>query len=132
MARVSRWIMIIKFKMQPNLSYIEIFNFFKSKNLFEEGDISNNKNVKINFNNDKKIILFFDEINSINYLNLLSDIFINHSYLDQKLKESIIITASLNFIYEQINEKNYLPHFSLFLPHEFRKNLEILKEGTPL
>ena len=80
---------LIKFNIHSGLSYNDITEFFEKENLFEKEEEEPQEN-------QKKIILFLDEINTTNCINLLCDIFIKHSYLNSKLKKNIFIIAACN------------------------------------
>ena len=78
---------LIKFDIHSGLSYTDITNFFEEKDLFEKDE----KKEK-----EKKTILFLDEINTTNCINLLCDVFVKHSYLGRKIKSSVFIIAACN------------------------------------
>ena len=81
---------LIIFNIHPGLSYLDINKFFVNNNLYEK------TNSEIKNEPRKNIILFLDNINSSNCINLLKDLFTIHSYLGNKLKSNIFIIAACN------------------------------------
>ena len=77
---------LIKFSIYSGINYVDIDNYFKSLKLYEDDENSSQFN----------IILFLDEINTTNSLNLLCDLFVKHSFLGKKLKSNVIIMAACN------------------------------------
>ena len=87
---------LIKFNIHSGLSYSDISSFLEKNNLYEkkvEKKLDSEKKLK---EEEKKIILFLDEINTTNSLNLLCEIFIRHQFLDHDLKKNIFIIAACN------------------------------------
>ena len=83
---------LISFNIHSGLSYNDIKNFFKDKNLLLEPGTKEKKQEE----NKEKIILFLDEINTTDCINLLCDIFVRHTYLTYDLKSNVFIIAACN------------------------------------
>ena len=82
---------LIKFDIHSGLTYDDIFEkFIKEDLMLKLADIN-----KVN-ENEKKIILFLDEINTTNCLNLLCDIFTKNSFLGYALRRNVYIIAACN------------------------------------
>lgn len=97
---------LITFNIHSGLNYQEIVTFLDKNNLLET-DFSSKKIEKnyeeiMNYflGNDKKeeekIILFLDEINTTNSINLLCDLFTKHCFIGLPLKRNIYIIAACN------------------------------------
>lgn len=82
---------LIKFNIYSGLTYSDINQFFDDNNLFY-----NPKKDKNQEKEQKKTILFLDEINTTNCINLFCDIFVKRMYLGHKLKPNIFIVAACN------------------------------------
>ena len=95
---------LIKFNIHAGLFYHEIYEFFEKNHLFKEESALNillevlkkEKKEKKEKEKEKNIILFLDEINTTNSLNLLTEIFIKHSFLGHELKPNVFIIAACN------------------------------------
>ena len=82
---------LIKFNIHSGINYLDISKFFEENKLYDsEVDIN------ANHKDEKNIILFLDEINTTNSLNLLCDIFVKHSFLGKKLKKNLFFIAACN------------------------------------
>ena len=79
---------LIKFNLHSGITHDDI-----SKFLEENGLLINPKKSNIL---PKKVILFLDEINTTNCINLFCDVFIKHQYIGHPLKSNIIIIAACN------------------------------------
>ena len=91
---------LIKFNIHSGLAYHEISGFFEKYNLYEDkSEIDEPKeklNLKKKSEEEKSIILFLDEINTTNSINLLCEIFIRHSFLGNRLKKKLFVIAACN------------------------------------
>ena len=79
---------LLKFNIYSGLDYMDIDNYLKDHKLYEDGDDDNSPQINT--------ILFLDEINTTNCLNLLCDLFVKHSFLEKKLKSNVFIIAACN------------------------------------
>ena len=79
---------LLKFNIYSGLDYMDIDNYLKDHKLYEDGDDNNSPQINT--------ILFLDEINTTNCLNLLCDLFVKHSFLEKKLKSNVFIIAACN------------------------------------
>ena len=93
---------LIKFNIHSGLSYHEISKFLESYDLYEKKSASDELKEKLNLKKkdeekkEKNIILFLDEINTTNSLNLLCDIFVKHSFMGHHLKKNLFVIAACN------------------------------------
>ena len=88
---VDRYELIQK-NINSGTTYKDILKFLKEQKLLKNSISNENKNK----NKNKNIILFLDEINTTNCLNLLVELFNNHSFVGQPLKDNIYIIAACN------------------------------------
>ena len=86
---------LLKLNIHSGFTYHDIMFFLEKNHLFD-GELFPflfNENLG---KKDEKIILFLDEINTTNSLNLLSDLFTRHSFLSTPLKDNVYIMAACN------------------------------------
>ena len=108
---------LIEFNIHSGISYHDIFLFLhknkllkekkndEEKQLFgmeEEKEEEQNKNSEYN---EEKIILFIDEVNTTNSLNLLVDLFTNNTFIGNELKDNVYVIGACN-PYRLILSKN--------------------------
>ena len=79
---------LVKFNIYSGLDYFDIHEFLKKNRLYEDSSESDEY--------DLSTILFLDEINTTNSLNLLCDLFVKHSFLGEQLKPNVFIIAACN------------------------------------
>ena len=97
------------FNIHSGITYKDILDKLKEENIM----LIQNKNKN---DKEKNIILFFDEINTTNSLNILCDIFTKHSFLGFPLKNNIYVIAACNPYrllvseYEEIGYRNNKLH----------------------
>ena len=92
---------LIKINIHSGLTYLDINRLFESYDLFADNSEINKIKEKFNLKEkkpkeEKNIILFLDEINTTNSINLLCEIFIRHSFLGHPLKKNLFIIAACN------------------------------------
>ena len=91
---------LIEFNIHSGLSYHEISSFFEKNGLYARKSAFDEIRKKLNPQQkpeqEKSIILFLDEINTTNSLNLFCEVFIKHSYLGHPLKPNLFIIAACN------------------------------------
>ena len=87
---------LLQFNIHSGLSYEDIRNYFRENNLLMGPPKDKDEKKEFQEDKDKKIILFLDEINTTNCINLLCDIFVRHCYLTQELKPNVFIIAACN------------------------------------
>ena len=91
---------LIEFNIHSGLSYHEISSFFEKNGLYARKsafvEIRKKLNPQQKPEQEKSIILFLDEINTTNSLNLFCEVFIKHSYLGHPLKPNLFIIAACN------------------------------------
>ena len=91
---------LIKFNIHSGLSYHEISKFFEDNDLFTRksalDELKKLLNKEKKEEKEKNVILFLDEINTTNSLNLLCEIFVRHSFLGHPLKPNIFVIAACN------------------------------------
>ena len=91
---------LIEFNIHSGLSYHEISSFFEKNGLYTRKSAFDEIRKKLNPQQkpeqEKSIILFLDEINTTNSLNLFCEVFIKHSYLGHPLKPNLFIIAACN------------------------------------
>ena len=91
---------LIEFNIHSGLTYHEISSFFDKNDLYARKSALDELRKKLNPNEkpkeEKKIILFLDEINTTNSLNLFCEVFIKHSYLGHHLKPNVFVIAACN------------------------------------
>ena len=93
---------LIKFNIHSGLFYEEIIHFLQENNLTEKKNSLDEfkklvKGIKPEEKKEEeKIILFLDEINTTNSLNLLCDIFTKHSFLGLLLKKNVYVIGACN------------------------------------
>jgi len=92
---------LIKINIHSGLTYLDINREFESYDLFADNSEINKIKEKFNLKEkkpkeEKNIILFLDEINTTNSINLLCEIFIRHSFLGHPLKKNLFIIAACN------------------------------------
>ena len=91
---------LITFNIHSGMSYEDIMDFLIKEELLEkvspfeeiEKLLYKNKEAKTK----EKTILFLDEINTTNSLNLLCDIFTKHTFLGRPLKPNLYVIAACN------------------------------------
>ena len=77
---------LVKFNIYSGLDFFDINDFLKKNNLYASSSKEYNMDT----------ILFLDEINTTNCLNLLCDLFVEHSFLGKRLKPNVFIIAACN------------------------------------
>ena len=91
---------LIKYNIHSGLSYSEITKFLENNDLYEKksalDELREKLNPKEKNEKEKDVILFLDEINTTNSLNLFCDIFVKHSFLGHQLKPNVFIIAACN------------------------------------
>ena len=99
---------LIQFNIHSGVSYQDIILFLHKNKLLKEGEkseaklfglISNEEeddDFEILNNKEEKIILFLDEINTTNSLNLLVELFTQHSFVGNSLNDNVYIIAACN------------------------------------
>ena len=86
---------LIKFNIHSGVSYIEIMKFLRQQKLvLHSEDLFEGK--KDESVNEEKIVLFIDEINTTNSINLLCDLFKKRKFLGLHLKESVYVIGACN------------------------------------
>ena len=86
---------LLKLNIHSGFTHNNILTYLVSHNLFDENaypKILNKKEKK----SEEKIILFLDEINTINSLNLVSDLFTKNSFLSIPLKNNVYVMGVCN------------------------------------
>ena len=79
---------LVKFNIYSGLDFIDIDDFLKDNKLY--ADLNNSNENRMN------TILFLDEINTTNCINLLCELFVEHSFLGRRLKPNVFIIAACN------------------------------------
>ena len=79
---------------------------------------------------EEKIILFIDEINTTNNLNLFVDLFNEHSFLGYSLKDNIYIIAACNPYRLMISYNNEIFYFNK--KRHLIRNLVYIVNSLPL
>ena len=97
---------LITYNIYAGLKYDEIYKFFVKNDLLnlelskEDKDLDKLKIIgdsfKISFKKKEKIILFLDEINTTNSINLLCDLFTKRFFINAPLKSNVYIIAACN------------------------------------
>ena len=88
--------------LYQDLSYEEIYKYFKDLDIFEKNYIKNYaienkiKNLNEEDEKEKKIVVILEHINYSNSINILSEIFVNHSFLGNKIKSNVYFIATCN------------------------------------
>ncbi len=110
---------LIQFNIHSGISYQDILSFLHVNNLLVERKNDNDiklfelikeeeeekKDLENSKNNKENIILFIDEINTTNCLNLLVDLFTNNTFIGNTLKDNVYVIAACN-PYRLILSKN--------------------------
>ena len=81
---------LIEFNIHSGLSYIDIMKFLTANKLVDKRE-NEESNIK-----EEKIILFLDEINTTNSINLLCDLFKSQKFLGHYLKKNVYIIGACN------------------------------------
>ena len=86
---------LVKFNIHSGLSYYDIMRFLRDEKLVEypEDLLRGKKDDNIN---REKIILFLDEINTTNSINLLCDLFKKRKFLGLHLKDNVYVIGACN------------------------------------
>ena len=79
---------LIKFNIYSGLDYSDINEFLEKYKLYEDPSKSDECDIQS--------VLFLDEINTTNSLNLLCDLFVKHSFLGRHLKSTVFVIAACN------------------------------------
>ena len=91
---------LIKINIHSGLTYRDISRLFENYDLYGENleidELKEKFNLKKKEKEEKNIILFLDEINTTNSINLLCEVFIRHSFLGHPLRKNLFIIAACN------------------------------------
>ncbi len=101
---------LIQFNIHSGISYQDILSFLHVNNLLVERKNDNDiklfelikeeeeekKDLENSKNNKENIILFIDEINTTNSINLLVELFTSHSFIGYSLRENVYVIGACN------------------------------------
>ena len=86
---------LIKLNIHSGFTYNDIMYFLEKNNLFDI-DLNSWSLNKKEQKSEEKIILFLDEINTTNCLNLLSDLFTKRAFISTPLKDNVYVMGACN------------------------------------
>ena len=93
---------LITFNIHSGLTYVEIVNFLKANKLMAKPSFLDEFEKMLNLqknekkNEKERIILFLDEINTTNSLNLICDMFTKHSFIGNRLADNVYVIGACN------------------------------------
>ena len=88
---------LLTLNIHSGFTYMDVMYFLKDNKLFDTDKFEQLFSLILGKNpTEKSTILFIDEINTANCLNLLTDLFTRHSFLSTPLKKNVYIIGACN------------------------------------